>query len=106
MRRLLATACLALASACALAQQPAAGDDSAAPGRRNQRIERIVHEDAGNRIEEVRYGGQMQSITVQPKGELPEYEVDTGHLSRTRPGDNRNGLSATGGQRSWNVFRF
>lgn len=107
MLRLAATACLVAASTCALAQAPApaeVADDSAAPGRRNQRIERVVHEDAANRIEEVRVGGQTQSITVQPKGDLPAYEVDAGHLSRSRPADPRTGNS--GGQRYWNVFRF
>jgi len=101
--------CLALSFAClgawAQATAPLQGDE-AAPGRRNQRIERIVHEDRGNRIEEVRVGGQTQSITVQPRGDMPPYEIDPGHLSRSRPADNRNGLSSTGGQRSWNVLRF
>jgi len=94
----------ACAGASAQAVDPA--QDSAAPGRRNQRIERLVHEDAATRIEEVRYGGQMQSISVQPKGDAPAYEVEPGHLSRSRPADHRHGLSGAGGQRYWNVFRF
>ena len=58
-------------------------------GRRNQKIERIHLEDSGSTIDEVRYGGQTQSITVQPKAGVPEYQVQP-----------------TTGQRFWNVFRF
>lgn len=94
---------LLLGAGGALAQAPAADP---AEGRRNQKIERIRVEDEGSRIDEVRYGGQTQSITVQPKGELPAYDVDPGNLSRTRPGDARDGLSGAGGQRSWNLLRF
>jgi hypothetical protein len=95
-----------LAAAPAFAQAPVVAPESAVDGRLNQRIERIVHEDAGSRIEEVRYGGQTQSITVQPKADVPAYEIDPGDVSRARPADQRNGLSGTGGQRFWNVFRF
>ena len=80
--------------------------DDAAPGRRNQKIERLVHEDAGSRIEETRYGGQVESITVQPKAPVPEYQVEPLNLSRNRPGDDRRGLSGEGGQRYWNLFKF
>ena len=103
MPRYIAPLYLLLAGAAALAQ-PA--PDPSAEGRRNQRVERIVHEDAGSRIEEVRYGGQTESITVQPKGDMPAYEVEPANLSRSRPADQRNGLSGAGGQRYWNVFRF
>jgi len=66
-----------------------------------------VLEDNANRIEELRVGGQTQSITVQPKGsDMPAYEIDPGHLSRSRPVDSRGGLGSSGGQRYWNVFRF
>jgi hypothetical protein len=76
-------------------------------GRQNQKIERIRHEDAGSRIDEVRVGGQTQSITVQPKVEgLPAYEVQPASTLRGRPRDPREGLDNSGGQRSWNVLRF
>jgi hypothetical protein len=76
-------------------------------GRQNQKIERIRHEDAGSRIDEVRVGGQTQSITVQPKGDgMPAYEVQPGSMIRGRPRDAREGLDNPGGQRSWNVLRF
>lgn len=41
----------------------------------NQLIERISIEDASTRIDEVRFGGQTKSITVQPKGGMPAYDV-------------------------------
>jgi hypothetical protein len=93
--------------------QPAAGgrdalqkDEQAQPGRKNQRIERIHHEDAGSRIDELRYGGQTQSITVQPKANVPEYQVQPPDQARSRPAENRDGLSSAGGQRVWNVLKF
>jgi hypothetical protein len=94
---------LLLGAGAALAQAPAAAP---AEGRRNQKVERIQIEDGGNRIDEVRFGGQTQSITVQPKADVPEYEVDPGSMARTRPADSRDGLSSAGGQRYWNLLRF
>ena len=100
---------LLLLSCAAFAQAPAVPpQEEQAPleGRRNQRIERLVHEDAGSRIEELRYAGQTQSITVQPKvTEIPAYEVMPATPSRDRVADERQGSSG-GGQRFWNVFRF
>ena len=69
-------------------------------------MERIVIEDKGATIEELRYGGQTQSITVKPKADVPEYEIQPTDLGRSRPGDNRNGISSSTGQRVWNVFKF
>jgi starvation-inducible outer membrane lipoprotein len=103
MRSAIALAFL-LAATNAFAQ--AAEDDPAAPGRRNQKIERLVHEDSGSRIEEVRVGGQVQSITVQPKADLPEYSVEPANLSRTLPRQDRSGSSEAGGTRSWTVLKF
>ena len=101
------TALISVLLACALsAAQAQAPADNPVDGRRNQKIQRIVLEDAGNRIEELRYGGQTQSITVQPRGDMPAYEVEPANLSRSRPADQREGLSGAGGQRSWNVLRF
>jgi hypothetical protein len=83
------------------AQQPAPAD-----ARKNQRIERITIEDDGTRIEELRYGGQTQSIVVQPKADVPEYEIQPTDLARSRPADKRDGMSSATGQRVWNLFRF
>ncbi len=97
------------AAGTALAQVPAvvSGPSEPLDGRQNQKIERIRHEDAGSRIDEVRVGGQTQSITVQPKMEgMPAYEIQPGSMIRGRPRDAREGMDNTGGQRSWNVLRF
>jgi hypothetical protein len=85
---------------------PAPSPTPAADGRKNQRVERIHHEDKGSVIDELRYGGQTQSITVQPKADVPEYEIQPTDLARSRPADHRDGLSSATGQRVWNVFRF
>ena len=101
MRSTFVIAGLLLAGTASLAQT-----DDAAPGRRNQKVERLVHEDAGSRIEEVRYGGQTESITVQTRTGLPEYQVEPPNLARNRPPQDRSGRSEAGGTRYWNVLKF
>lgn len=113
---------LALASAPALAQnsgqnatQPNAGQREQLPnqeqrsteGRHNQRIEHIVVEDAGSRVQELRVGGQTQSITVQPKTgtPLPAYEVRANDGARARPG-NFNESDSINAPRVWNLRQF
>jgi hypothetical protein len=110
--------CLTLASAGAGAQvdgqtgRRAAASRGDAPtaepaeGRQNQKIERIRIEDGGSRIDELRYGGQTQSITVQPKADVPEYGIQPPDLARVRPGDQRDGMGNAAGQRFWNVLKF
>ena len=72
--------------------------------RQNQRTERIRVEDGGSRVDELRIGGQTQSITVQPKvGDLPAYEVQPSDGVRNR---SQNGAEATTGSRVWNVMKF
>ena len=109
---------LALATGSAFAQTPAQNPvqpteqereqlskkEQQAEGRRNQRTERIRIEDEGSRVEELRIGGQTQSITVQPKvGNLPEYEVQPSDGVRNRP---RNGAETDTGSRVWNLRKF
>lgn len=117
---------LALASAPALAQntsqnatQPTADgreqlskqehslESSRNDGRRNQRMERIVVEDAGSRVDELRVGGQTQSITVQPKTgtPLPAYQVQSNDGARARPG-NFNESDTITAPRVWNLRKF
>jgi hypothetical protein len=105
MPRFAVFAALLIASAASWSQALPPQPEAPLDGRRNQKIERIVHEDAGNRIEEVRYAGQTQSITVQPKGQAPGYEVAPSTPTRGRVADERTG-GAGGGQRFWNVFNF
>ena len=92
----------AQAIAADLAQPPS----TAIKARPEQTIQRIRTEDAGTRIDELRVGGQTQSITVQPKinKNIPAYEI--------KPADHTQGGSASGhsgdttGSRVWNVLKF
>ena len=69
--------------------------------RATQRIERIEHEDAGSRIEELRAGGQTQRIRVQPKASVPAYEVQPPDTSgRTTTGESGPGSA---GRRVWKI---
>ncbi len=96
---------LALLPACVFAQATIEREGTLDP-RKNQKIERIRIEDQGNRIDELRVGGQTQSITVQPKNGAPAYEIPPGdNLTRSRPADNRDGFAGRK-QRVWNVLDF
>ena len=101
---LLAAACLA---APVLAQAPAANAprEQLEP-RGNKKVERIHIEDGGSRIDEVRVGGETQSVTVQPKADVPPYEMTPTDMLRSRPADAREGLSGATGKRVWNVLAF
>ena len=99
-------ACTALSAQTVPAPAPPVQEPPQAEGRRNQRVERIHVEDGGAAIDEVRYGGQTQSITVQPRANVPEYEIQPTDLSRSRPADHRDGMSNATGQRVWNVLKF
>ena len=102
----LALAALALFCAAAVQAQAPLTREPAGDPRQNQKIERIVTEDGGNRIEELRVGGETQSVTVQPKAPVPGYEILPSDGARARPADRRDGLSGGGGQRVWNVLAF
>ena len=96
---------IALLPASVLAQAVIEREGTLDP-RKNQKIERIRVEDAGNRIDELRVGGQTQNVTVQPKnGDMPAYELQPDDLARSRPADSREGLSGRK-QRVWNVLSF
>ena len=88
--------------------QGTASQDAAqtrAEGRRNQKIETIHVEDGGAKVDEVRYGGQTQSITVQPKANVPAYEVLPNDGGRERQGQAETGSSGIGA-RVWNLLKF
>ena len=94
-----------LACGAALAQAPAPAP-SPAKNPPEQRIEQIRTEDQGARIDELRVGGQTQSITVTPKASsLPEYEIQPTEGARTRP-TQREGAESSSGPRVWNVLKF
>ena len=110
---------LALASGPVLAQNSNQNASQGAPNkrdslsekeqkdeRRNQRTERIQLEDAGSRVDELRVGGQTQTISVQPKtGNMPGYEVQSPDGARSRAGSN-SGAETTTAPRVWNVLKF
>jgi hypothetical protein len=74
-------------------------------GRQNQKIEHITVEDSGARVDEVRYGGQTQSITVQPKANVPSYSVLPNDGGRDRQGQSETSNGGNGA-RVWNLFKF
>ena len=110
LRTLIFLVALPLATLCA-AQTPvqpaqAASAATAPSGLVDQTIQRIHLEDAGSRIDEVRVGGETQSITVQPKTgiNLPAYEVKPSDTARgAAPSTSKND---TTGSRVWNVLKF
>ena len=68
-------------------------------------IKRTVIEDRTARIDELRVRGQLQKVTVAPKGNAPGYEVllgDGAHSVGEDPGTSR----GSAGKRVWNVLRF
>ena len=69
-----------------------------------QKVERLHVGDEGTSIDEVRYGGQTQSITVQPKG-AKEYDVAPTDGPRRRASE-RDGGDANGGSRTWKMIGF
>ena len=68
-------------------------------------VRHTVIDDSRARIEELRVRGQLQKVTVEPKGRVPGYEVLTGdgfHATAEDPGTSR----GSAGKRVWNVLRF
>jgi hypothetical protein len=94
------------ASSPAVSTRPAAAaSDAGEQGlldRKTQKIEFMHFEDAGNRVDEVRSGGQTQRITVQPKDGAPAYEVLPTGPSTTSPD---RGIGQTG-PRVWSIHQF
>ena len=87
---------LAQSAATPAAQAPKLVEPARLAGR-EQLAERIIIEDSGARISELRFGGETRSITVQPKGGMPAYDI--------RPisgADTQN----TSGARTWKIFGF
>ncbi|MHB1200943.1 MAG: hypothetical protein ACYCZ6_15595 [Polaromonas sp.] len=111
-RPLLAAALAVLPLVAAVAQTqapaqktaPAAAEAPTGAGRSNQTIERIRIEDAGSRIDELRVGGQTEQITVQPKANVPPYEIKPAEGAHGTPP--AAGGGGTNGPRVWNVLKF
>lgn len=96
----LLAALLVLGAGTAFAQ---ATPSEAAPTRPERAIERLRIQDAGARIDELRVGGETQSISVQPSANAPAYEVRPADASRSPASSAaQNGVGA----RFWNVLKF
>lgn len=72
------------------------------PAGQEKAMERITHEDALSRIDEVRVGGQTRSIGVQPKNGAPAYEVAPLPAADTAT----EGQGGSSGRSRWRVFSF
>ncbi len=98
---------LALPSFAALAQAAAPKPPAASTTAEGEpRVQHIVIEDEGSRIEELRVRGATQRITVQPKlGTTKGYEILTGDGSRDL-GEGVNTSRGAAGKRVWNVLNF
>lgn len=70
----------------------------------DRKIQRIVVEDGGSRVDELRLGGETQSIRVQPKAGVPAYEITPTDGARSRPATRDE--QALPGQRVWNILSF
>jgi len=98
---LLAVAALSLPWS-SLAQAPA-GEPADLVRSPSDRIERITHEDALSRVDELRVGGQTQRIEVQPKTGTPAYQIGT----RQGPADQGTAQgSGSAGRSSWRLLKF
>ncbi|WP_295956391.1 hypothetical protein [Rhodoferax sp.] len=72
----------------------------------DQRIQHIEVQDADVRINELRVGGETQTITVKPTNGLPAYEVIPANGARNRTIDGRDGGQGSVGSRVWKLFNF
>lgn len=85
----------------------ASGTAASSAGERSEpSIQRIRTEDGGTRIDELRVGGETQSITVQPKTgqNTPAYEVKPAESAKGNAPSSSSG--DTNGSRVWNVLKF
>jgi hypothetical protein len=101
---------LALAASAALQAQSKPAGAAVAPASRTvagePRVEHIVVEDNGARVEELRVRGTTQRVVVTPKvGTTQSYEIIMGDGSRDlSPGANTSRGAA--GKRVWHVLSF
>jgi len=72
---------------------------------RTQRVEHIQHEDASNRVNELRVGGETRSISVQPKSGVPAYDVRPADPSGTGASSREAGPGSAG-PRVWKMLQF
>lgn len=69
------------------------------------KVERLTHEDKLSRIDEVRVGGQTQSIEVHPKNGAPAYNIAP-RRGTDSTGDGPNQRTGNAGKSSWRILNF
>jgi len=76
--------------------------------RPSAKVERITHEDAGSRVDELRVGGQTRQIDVQTKTSVPGYQIhpSDGSQGPASPAGQRSGLAGSTGRSSWRLLNF
>ncbi|MFY7904711.1 MAG: hypothetical protein ACOVO0_01120 [Burkholderiaceae bacterium] len=99
---------LALAVCIATAFAPAHAQDVQPDTAPDLRVERITHEDAGSRVDEVRVGGVTRQIDVQTKSGLPGYQIQPSATAQgsATPAGERTGSQGSSGRASWRLFNF
>jgi hypothetical protein len=100
---------LALSTACALslAQTAPAAQADEASGRPSPKVEHIVVEDGGSRVEETRVGGVTRQIEVQTKSGLPAYQIQPSQVQGpATSASERTGQPGGAGRSSWRVLSF
>lgn len=93
---LLAAAVAVFACFAATAAEPESGEPA---------VRHTVIEDGRMRIDELRVRGQLQRVTVQPKGAAPSYDILAGDAGRDFA-DGSGVSRGAAGKRVWNVLRF
>lgn len=109
MNRSIAVALTLVALACgpsAQAQQAGASPVAAPAPSGEPKVQNIVIEDGGSRIEELRVRGTTQRIVVKPKvGTTQSYEIIPGDGSREMF-DGANTSRGAAGKRVWHILSF
>ena len=103
----LTLAALACGPSANAQQAPAAPAAAPAPAPSNEpKVQTIVIEDGGSRIEELRVRGTTQRIVVKPKvGTSQSYEIIPGDGSREMF-DGANTSRGAAGKRVWHILSF
>ncbi len=86
-------------------EAPLEADANVARAAKEPFVQRTVIDGKTTRIEELRVRGQLQKVTVSPKGAGAPYEIITDAGSRDLLPGTTNSVGAAG-QRVWNVFHF
>jgi hypothetical protein len=72
------------------------------------KVERIVHQDAGSVVQELKVGGETTRIEVQPQTDMPGYQVNPTHTTQgpANPDGQRTGNAGSAGRATWRLFNF